>query len=100
MLTKANLSHYQMLAEVEKIFKKWSPAIFLGWSNIGFDDEMIRKEFFKGIRYPYITNASPNKRHDGLNIARGAFAIDNKICLLYTSPSPRDISGSRMPSSA
>ena len=25
---------------------------------------------------------------------------DNIICLLYTSPSPRDISGSRMPSSA
>ena len=24
----------------------------------------------------------------------------NKFCLLYTSPSPRDISGSRMPSSA
>ena len=79
LLTKANLSHYQMLNQVEAIFKKWSPAIFMGWSNIGFDDEMIRKEFFKGLRYPYITNASPNKRHDGLNIARGAFAIDNKI---------------------
>ena len=24
----------------------------------------------------------------------------DKVCLLYTSPSPRDISGSRMPSSA
>ena len=35
MLTKANLSHYQMLGEVEKTFKKWSPAIFMGWSNIG-----------------------------------------------------------------
>jgi len=79
LLTKSNLSHYQMLGEVEKIFKKWSPAIFLGWSNIGFDDEMIRKEFFKGIRYPYITNSSPNKRHDGLNIARGAYAIDNNV---------------------
>ena len=79
MLTKANLSHYQMLAEVEKIFKKWSPAIFLGWSNIGFDDEMIRKEFFKGIRYPYITNASPNKRTDGLNIARAAYAVDPTV---------------------
>ena len=78
-LTKVNLSHYQMLGEVEKIFKKWSPAIFLGWSNIGFDDEMIRKEFFKGIRYPYITNASPNKRHDVLNIARGAYAIDSTV---------------------
>ena len=40
---------------------------------------MIRKEFFKGIRYPYITNATPNKRHDGLNIARGAYAIDPTI---------------------
>ena len=79
LLTKANLSHYQMLGEVEKIFKKWSPAIFLGWSNIGFDDEMIRKEFFRGIRYPYLTNASPNKRHDGLNIARAAYAIDNRV---------------------
>ena len=79
LLTKTNLSHYQMLGEVEKIFKKWSPAIFLGWSNIGFDDEMIRKEFFRGIRYPYLTNTSPNKRHDGLNIARGAYAIDNKV---------------------
>ena len=78
-LTQGNLSHYQMLGEVEKTFKKWSPAIFLGWSNIGFDDEMIRKEFFKGIRYPYITNSSPNKRHDGLNIARAAYAIDQNV---------------------
>ena len=26
--------------------------------------------------------------------------VSNSSCLLYTSPSPRDISGSRMPSSA
>ena len=78
-LTKVNLSHYQMLGEIEKIFKKWSPAIFLGWSNIGFDDEMLRKEFFRGIRYPYITNAAPNKRHDGINIARAAYAIDQSV---------------------
>jgi len=79
LLTKGNLSHYQMLNQLEKIFKKWSPAIFLGWSNIGFDDEMIRNEFFRGIRYPYITNATPNKRHDGLNIARGAHAVDESV---------------------
>ena len=78
-LTQGNLSHYQMLGEIEKIFKKWSPAIFLGWSNIGFDDEMIRKEFFKNIRYPYITNATPNKRHDGINIARAAYAVDPNV---------------------
>ena len=27
-------------------------------------------------------------------------SVETKVCLLYTSPSPRDISGSRMPSSA
>ena len=79
LLTKGNLSHYQMLSQLEATFKKWSPAIFMGWSNIGFDDEMIRNEFFRGIRYPYITNATPNKRHDGLNIARGAHAVDESV---------------------
>ena len=79
LLTKGNLSHYQMLSQLEAVFKKWSPAIFMGWSNIGFDDEMIRNEFFRGIRYPYITNATPNKRHDGLNIARGAHAVDESV---------------------
>ena len=68
-LTQGNLSHYQMLGEIEKIFKRWTPCCFIGWSNIGFDDEMLRKEFFRGIRYPYITNASPNKRHDGINLS-------------------------------
>ena len=47
MLTQANLSQYQMLGEVEKQFKKYSPAIFIGYSNINFDDEAIRKSFFK-----------------------------------------------------
>ena len=78
-LTQTNLSHYQMLGEVEKVFKKWSPAIFLGWSSIGFDEELIRKEFFKGIRYPYISSVAPNKRHDGINIARAAYVVDPSI---------------------
>ena len=37
-------------------------------------------------------------------VQRGRLSLDQKVtvssCLLYTSPSPRDISGSRMPSSA
>ena len=78
-LTKTNLSHYQMLGQVEKIFKKWSPAIFLGWSSLNFDEEMIRKEFFKSIRYPYLTNSAPNTRHDGINIARAAYAVDPTV---------------------
>ena len=56
----------------------------------------------------YFTNASVSKCDI---VASGCFMKTNeeaeiiskdiiKACLLYTSPSPRDISGSRMPSSA
>ena len=34
------------------------------------------------------------------NVLRGVEDIDMSVCLLYTSPSPRDLSTSRMPSSA
>ena len=36
----------------------------------------------------------------GDSIACDDYADDLKVCLLYTSPSPRDLSTSRMPSSA
>ena len=36
----------------------------------------------------------------GISAASGNLSLVITTCLLYTSPSPRDISGSRMPSSA
>ena len=47
----------------------------------------FQKEFFSKD-YRVITPALPG------------FGESHNVCLLYTSPSPRDISGSRMPSSA
>ena len=79
LLTKQNLSHYQMLNQIEAKFKEWSPACFLGYSSINFDDEVIRKEFFKTLREPYITNTKGNVRHDALNIVRAAFAINPEV---------------------
>ena len=37
---------------------------------------------------------------DGLIDSSGVHAPESGICLLYTSPSPRDVEESRMPSSA
>ena len=41
LITKGNLSHYQMIAQVEKKFREWSPATFMGFSSVGFDDEIL-----------------------------------------------------------
>ena len=79
LITKGNLSHYEMLTQVEQKFREWSPATFLGYSSINFDDEVIRKEFFKSLRKPYLTNTDGNVRHDALNVVRAAFAIDDDV---------------------
>ena len=50
---------------------------------------------------PLFIRVTPNMfvSQDQKSIGQGDFA-EADVCLLYTSPSPRDISGSRMPSSA
>jgi len=86
LITKGNLSHYEMLTQVEQKFREWSPATFLGYSSINFDDEVIRKEFFKSLRKPYLTNTDGNVRHDALNIVRAAFAIDDDVLKTELNP--------------
>ena len=54
MLRKTNLSHYEMMRQLIEVFKKWSPAIFIGYNNISFDSEFTRKSLFKNLFDPYI----------------------------------------------
>ena len=61
------------------------------------------KEIFDLIVTPGIRLKNDDK-NDQKNVATPNFAINEGakyiVCLLYTSPSPRDLSTSRMPSSA
>ena len=41
-----------------------------------------------------------NMKFSAKNVVEDKKSGEYRFCLLYTSPSPRDISGSRMPSSA
>ena len=50
--------------------------------------------------YPIKANNDDNITIDNYGTIRNNGTIDGKGCLLYTSPSPRDLSTSRMPSSA
>ena len=68
-----------------------------------FNDYDSSKNYLDTISYPTVVKA------DGLAAGKGVIICNNKeealmaldsICLLYTSPSPRDYPGSRMPSSA
>ena len=72
---------------------KKEPEWLAYWNKIGLFERL--REQSKG-REQYIL-------HDGPPYANGHIHMGtalNKICLLYTSPSPRDKRQSRMPSSA
>ncbi len=38
ILRKTNLSHYGMLSQMVEQFNKWSPAVFVGYNSISFDE--------------------------------------------------------------
>ena len=51
-----------------------------------------------GKTYAYLAPALRAKKK--VIISTGSKALQDQLCLLYTSPSPRDQRGTRMPSSA
>ena len=83
------------------------PAVYMrGGTSKGllFNKHYLPKDQSELDKYLLAAMGSPDLRQ--INGMGGATSVTSKVCiiskscLLYTSPSPRDISGSRMPSSA
>ena len=72
MLKKTNLSHFGMVQMMKETFEKWSPAMFIGYNSLSFDEEFLRKTFFKSLTDVYLTNTNGNKRGDILGLVRSA----------------------------
>ena len=45
-LLTTNLSHYQLMLDIRNKFMEWSPAIFIGYNSIKFDEEFFEKLVF------------------------------------------------------
>ena len=74
----------------------WSQPLPLTENSSSHIPESMRRN-----RLPDWPRASePELVRHYTKLSQKNFGIDTGFCLLYTSPSPRDISGSRMPSSA
>ena len=72
ILKETNLSHYEMVRQLMKTFKKWGKATYIGYNSIDFDEELLRSTLFKTVEYPYLTSTNGNKRGDLLGLARAA----------------------------
>ena len=72
ILRRTNLSHYGLITQMQEVLTKWSPAIFVGFNNLNFDEEYMRKSLFKTLNEPYLTQYNGNKRGDILGLIRTA----------------------------
>ena len=80
-LKNAPLSHYQLVLENYKWFKKLSPTYFTGFNITSFDIEFYRRMLFKSLIPDwYQTNTNGNKIHDILPQVRAAKFI-NRNCI-------------------
>ena len=68
--------------------------------RLGFGSEYVEEKFDEATDWLQNTVYAGYEGTEGLIGALAADVGDNKGCLLYTSPSPRDLWISRMPSSA
>ena len=75
-LTDANLpSHYTMVGEIRRTLISWSPAVFVGFNSIRFDEEMLRHALFQCLYPAYLTSNHRNCRADALSLVMAADAV-------------------------
>lgn len=71
-LLHVNKSHYEMMSEVREWLESKSPAIFLGYNSIRFDETLLRQAFYQTLRPIYLTNTNQNCRGDVMRMAQAA----------------------------
>ena len=71
--------------------------VYAGWA---FSQTFFREELFRTLGFETVEDFLQDWEKDHLKWDANNLLVKLKTCLLYTSPSPRDLSTSRMPSSA
>ena len=65
-------SHYEMMCIIRNKLLEWSPAVFIGYNSIAFDEDLLRFSFYKTLHPPYLTNTNGNTRSDVMRMVQAA----------------------------
>ncbi|MHB1210547.1 MAG: exonuclease domain-containing protein [Acidimicrobiales bacterium] len=70
-LTDASLpSHYDMMCAIRSKLASWSPAVYIGYNSLQFDEHLLRSAFWKSLHNPYLTNRAGNARTDAMRLVQ------------------------------
>ena len=57
-------SHYEMVRALRDKLLAWSPAVFIGYNSLSFDEQLLRQAFYQTLHDPYLTSRGGNARAD------------------------------------
>lgn len=63
---------YDMMSEVRRKLDAWSPATFLGYNTLKFDEPLLQRAFWQCLHPPYATVTNGNARMDLYPLAQAA----------------------------
>lgn len=64
----AYCSHYEMVRTIRQKLVEWSPAIFMGYNSLDYDEDLLRQALYKTLHNPYLTALNGNSRSDVLRM--------------------------------
>jgi exodeoxyribonuclease-1 len=76
LLLDASLpSHYHAICKIADKLECWSPATFLGYNSMEFDERLLRQAFYQNLKPIYLTNTNGNRRADILKLVDAAIVF-------------------------
>jgi exodeoxyribonuclease-1 len=76
MLVDPNLpTHYGAIRLISDQLRKWSPATFIGYNTLSYDEPLLRQAFYQTLQPVYLTNTGGNRRADVLRLAQATAVL-------------------------
>jgi exodeoxyribonuclease-1 len=57
-------SHYEAMCAIADKLRSWSPAVFVGYNSLAFDEPLLRQAFYQNLKPVYLSNTKGNTRAD------------------------------------
>lgn len=90
--TNPNLpSHYDMIRAIRDKLLEWSPAIFVGYNSLAFDEELMRQAQYQTLHNPYLTQQGGNTRADAMILTKAVAQFEPNCLMIPQNDKGRPI---------
>ena len=84
-------SHYTMIRQIRDTLLAWSPATFIGFNSMSFDEALLRQALFQTLHPAYLTNTNGNARSDVLRMAHAVSVYAPDAMVVPTDDQGRQV---------